>query len=63
VLNQYLSIPSCSPPWCVELAIVKSEPKVLTLKEILQDYIEYRVEVITRRTTYDLKKQKKDAYP
>jgi DNA gyrase subunit A len=42
----------------LNLAIVKGEPKVLTLKEILQHYIEYRVEVITRRTTYDLKKAK-----
>jgi DNA gyrase subunit A len=40
----------------LNLAIVKGEPKVLTLREILQYYIEYRVEIITRRTTYDLKK-------
>ena len=42
----------------LNLAIVKGEPKILMLKEILQHYIEYRVEIITRRTTYDLKKAK-----
>jgi DNA gyrase subunit A len=40
----------------LNLAIVKGEPKVLMLREILQYYIEYRIEIITRRTTYDLKK-------
>ncbi len=40
------------------LAIVDGAPKVLTLKEIIQHYIEYRVVVITRRTTYDLNKAK-----
>jgi len=40
------------------LAIVDGAPKVLTLKEIIQHYIEYRVVVITRRTTYELNKAK-----
>ena len=40
----------------LNLAIVKGEPKILALREIIQHYIEYRIEVITRRTTYDLKK-------
>jgi DNA gyrase subunit A len=38
------------------LAIVNGEPKTLTLKEMIQYFIEYRVLVITRRTNYDLKK-------
>lgn len=42
----------------LNLAIVKGEPKILALKEIIQQYIVYRVAVITRRTTYDLKKAK-----
>ena len=40
----------------LNLAIVKGEPKVLMLKEIIQLYIEFRIEIITKRTTYDLKK-------
>ncbi len=40
----------------LNLAIVNSEPKILTLKEMIQHFIEYRILIITRRTTYDLKK-------
>jgi len=40
----------------LNLAIVDGEPKVLTLKELIQHYIRYRVEVITRRTNFDLRK-------
>jgi DNA gyrase subunit A len=57
VLNQLFERTELQSSFGVlNLAIVKGEPKVLMLKEILQYYIEYRVEVITRRTTYDLKK-------
>ena len=42
----------------LNLAIVDNEPKVLGLKEILEHYISYRIDVITRRTTYDLNKAK-----
>jgi DNA gyrase subunit A len=42
----------------INLAIVDGAPKILTLKEIIQYYIEYRVSIITRRTTYDLNKAK-----
>ena len=40
----------------IQLAHVNGEPKTLTLKEILQQYIDYQCEIITRRTKYDLKK-------
>jgi len=42
----------------LNLAIVEGEPKILTLKDIIQHYINYRLEIITRRTNYDLKKAK-----
>ncbi len=38
------------------LALVKGEPKVLNLKEILANFVEHQVEVIERRTKYDLDK-------
>jgi len=40
----------------LNLAIVKGEPKILALKELLQHFIEYRIAVITRRTNYLLRK-------
>ncbi|MBN2600014.1 MAG: DNA gyrase subunit A [Candidatus Thermoplasmatota archaeon] len=57
VLNQLFEHTELQSSFGVlNLAIVKGEPKVLMLREILQHYIEYRVEIISRRTTYDLKK-------
>jgi len=38
------------------LAIVDGEPKTLTLKSLITHFIEYRFLVISRRTSYDLKK-------
>ena len=35
------------------LAIEKGTPKVLSLKQILVDYIEHQIEVVTRRTAFD----------
>lgn len=40
----------------IMLALVNGVPKVLSLKEILEEYLKFQIEVITRRTTYDLKK-------
>lgn len=36
------------------LALVRGQPKVLNLKEILEAYLDHQVEIITRRTQYDL---------
>jgi DNA gyrase subunit A len=40
----------------IMIALVNKEPKVLSLKEILEHYLEHQKEVITRRTQYDLDK-------
>lgn len=42
----------------IMLALVNGIPKVLTLKECLEQYIDFQVEVIERRTKYDLRKAK-----
>ena len=44
------------------LALVKGEPKVLNLRDILHHYIEHQIEVIRRRTEYDLKKARARAH-
>lgn len=46
----------------IMLAIVNGEPKVLTLKQILQNYIDFQVDVIRRRTIFDLKKAEERAH-
>ena len=42
----------------IMLALVNGIPKILTLKECLEQYLDFQVEVIRRRTEYDLKKAK-----
>ncbi|MGN0628049.1 MAG: DNA gyrase subunit A [Oscillospiraceae bacterium] len=42
----------------IMLALVNGQPKILTLKEMLQSYIDFQREVITRRTRFDLGKAK-----
>ncbi len=44
------------------LALVNNEPKVLNLKDVLHNYIQHQVEVIRRRTEYDLKKAEARAH-
>jgi DNA gyrase subunit A len=57
VLNQLFEHTDMQSTFGVlNLAIVDGEPKVLTLMDIVKHYIDYRVEVITLRTRYDLKK-------
>ncbi|MGN1087230.1 MAG: DNA gyrase C-terminal beta-propeller domain-containing protein, partial [Porcipelethomonas sp.] len=46
----------------IMLALVDGEPKVLTLKQTLEQYVKFQVEVIRRRTEYDLKKAKARAH-
>jgi DNA gyrase subunit A len=38
----------------INLALVKGRPKVMNLKELIRHYVDHRIEVIIRRTIYDL---------
>ncbi len=40
----------------IMLALVNGEPKILTLKEMLRNYLDFQVDVIQRRTRFDLNK-------
>lgn len=46
----------------IMLALVNNEPKVLNLKQILENYVEFQKEVITRRTIFDLNKAEARAH-
>ena len=43
----------------IMLALVNNVPKVLNLKQVLEEYMKHRFNVITRRTRYDLDKAEK----
>ncbi len=42
----------------IMLALVNQQPKVLNLKEMLYHFVQFRKEVVTRRTQFDLRKAK-----
>ena len=46
----------------IMLALVNGEPKTLTLRQMLQEYIKFQEQIITRRTIFDLKKAKERAH-
>lgn len=46
----------------IMLALVKGRPKVLTLKEMLEYFLEFRNEIIVRRTRFDLDAAEKRAH-
>lgn len=46
----------------INLAIVNGRPKVLTLRETINHFIDHRREIVTRRTIFDLKKAEARAH-
>ena len=46
----------------IMIALVNGEPKQLTLLEILDNYIAFQKQIITRRTVFDLKKARERAH-
>ena len=46
----------------INLALVDGVPKCLSLREMLQHYIDHQVDVVTRRTRFDLKKAQARAH-
>ena len=46
----------------INIALVNGEPKCLSLKEALVEYIKYHEQVIVRRTRFDLERAKKRAH-
>ena len=46
----------------IMIALVNGEPKQLTLLEILDNYISFQKQIITRRTAFDLKKARERAH-
>lgn len=63
VLNQLYSYTQMQITFsAIMIAIVNGEPKTLSLKEILRNYVDFQVDVISRRTIFDLKKAEERAH-
>ena len=46
----------------IMLALVRGEPKILTLKQALSEYLDFQIDVIRRRTEFELRKAKDRAH-
>jgi DNA gyrase subunit A len=63
VINQLLKFTPLQSGYTINmLALVEGEPRVLSLKRMLQLYVQHRQEVITRRSKFDLEKAKARAH-
>src|SRR5215212_2196781 len=63
VLNKlYKLTPMQSSFGVINLAIVNGQPRVLNLKQMLEAFIEFRREVVRKRTEYELRKAKARAH-
>jgi DNA gyrase subunit A len=63
VLNKLFKLtPMQSSFGVINLAIVNGQPRVLNLKQMLESFIEFRREVVRRRTEYELRKARARAH-
>jgi DNA gyrase subunit A len=63
VLNNLFKFTAMQSSFFVNmLALVDGQPKVISLREALQHYVDFRREVITRRSKYELKQAKARAH-
>jgi DNA gyrase subunit A len=63
VLNKlYKLTPMQSSFGIINIAIVDGQPKLLTLKDMLEAFVEFRREVVRRRTEFDLRKAQARAH-
>lgn len=63
VLNQLFALTSLQTSYGVNnVAIVKGIPKILNLKDLIHHFVEFRHEVVVRRTTYELRKAQERAH-
>jgi DNA gyrase subunit A len=63
VLNQIFSNTQLQTTFgIINLALVQGKPQCLNLKDLILYFVEHRVEVVTRRTRYDLRKAEERAH-
>jgi DNA gyrase subunit A len=63
VLNQLFTRTNMQTTFGVNLvALVEGEPKLLTLKDLMVQYLKHREEVVTRRTKFELRKAEEQAH-
>jgi len=63
VKNQLYKFTPCQQTYGVNMvALVNGRPRQVTLKEAIRHYVKHRLEIVTRRATYDLRKAEERAH-
>lgn len=63
VLNKLYKLTALQSSFSVNnVALVRGRPKILNLKELVRYFVEHRVDVVIRRTQYDLRKAEERAH-
>jgi DNA gyrase subunit A len=63
ILNQlYKQTPMQSTFGVIMLALVGNQPRIMSLKELMVQFLEHRKEVVTRRTRFELRKARERAH-
>jgi len=63
VINQLYKFTELQTSYGINnVAIVKGRPKILSLKELIAEFVEFRHEVVYRRTQYELREAEKRAH-
>ncbi len=63
VLNQLYAYTQMQTTFgAIMLTLVDGTPRVLNLKQMLEEYIKFQIQVITRRTVFDLRKTRERAH-
>jgi len=63
IINQLFSNTQLQTSFSIiNLALCGGKPQLLTLKELIYHFVEHRVDVVTRRTRYDLRKAEERAH-
>ncbi len=63
VLNKLYKYTALQSSFSVNnIALVKGRPKLLNLKDLISNFVEHRMDVVTRRTRYDLRKAEERAH-
>ncbi len=63
IINQLYKLTDLQTSYGINnVAIVKGRPKTLNLKELISEFVEFRHEVVVRRTKYELREAEKRAH-
>ncbi|MBG9377587.1 DNA gyrase subunit A [Panacibacter sp. DH6] len=63
VINQLFKYTELQTSYGINnVALVKGRPKILNIRDLISEFVEFRMEVVTRRAQYDLRKARERAH-